>query len=407
MLTGLVEQLIHSASGSFEKLDYINDFEQQLTEKYLNNHKIDLLIVASDVAQTKVDLITQQLNNVPISLQPKLMILQSAVLNSSDFGFYSQTEQLLFKDTFLQNIKELLVGEANTNLLFSPEQCQQNYYLESALPVVLAVHSPQKYQNLQRLLQWLGLQVHVVSHADAQRELWETGLYYILFTEFADTSLLKMVNQPLVDVAVFSLTDNIPDSEDEYFDGWHLASLVEQSTLAELSVALAPWLRLIEPLENPEESDLSLTEEVRLDIDDNIDESHNDENYGGIITELIDFLAEENNEGAFDFSQYLQNQGSVESALFMLDEYTEDNHLQLNLLIDALKAKDFDKAKQSVINLQLNAKILAASELGQLCSHWSMLLSGNDIPSSLKEVNLLLKQTRAELTAIDSYAESI
>jgi hypothetical protein len=407
MLTELVEKFIHSASGNFAKLDYINDFEQQLTEKHLNKHKIDLLIVASDVAQTKVDSITQQLKGMPISLQPKLMILQSAALNSNDFGFYSQTEQLLFKEAFLQNVQELLIGDAHTNLLFSPEQCQQSHYLESALPVILAVHSPQKYQNLQRLLHWLGLQVHVVSHADAQRELWKTGVYSILFTEFAETSLLKMVNQPLVDVAVFSLTDNIPDSEDKYFDGWHIASLVEQSTLVELSVALAPWLRLIEPLENSEESALSHTEEVRLDIDDNIDESQNNESCGGIITELIDLLAEEENEGAFDFSQYLHNQGSVESALFMLDEYTEDNHQQLNILVDALKAKDFEIAKKSVINLQLNAKILAASVLEQLCSQWSMLLSGNDIPSSLKEVNLLLKQTREELTAIDSYAESI
>ena len=407
MLTQLLEQFIHSASGNFEALDHINNFEQHFTEKLFNEHKIDVLIIASDFEQKKSDLITNQLKALPIPLQPKLMILQSSALNFNDVGFYSQTEQLLFKDLFLQNIKELLVGEAYTNLLFSSEQCQQNHYLESKLPVILAVHSPEKYQNFQRLLHWLGLQVHVVSHADAQRELWESGLYCMLFTEFVETSLLKMVNKPLVNIAVFSLIDDTPHSADEYFDDWHIALLTEQSTLAELSVALAPWLQLDESLENSEESILSHTEEVIPDSDDDIDDCHINENCGGIITELIDLLAEEDNEGAFDFSQYLHNQGSVESALFMLDEYTEDNHQQLNLLVDALKAKDFDTAKNSVVNLQLNAKILAASELGQLCSQWSLLLSGSDIPSSLNEVNLLLKHTRAELTAIDSYAESI
>lgn len=407
ILTELLEQFIDSAAGKCEVQDQMKDFEQQFTEKHLSEDKIDLFIIASDIEKSKCDLIKNQLNALPLSVQPKLMILQSAALNFNDAGFYSQTEQLLFKDTFLQNVKELLVGDGRTNLLFSPEQCQKNHYLESVSPVILAVHSPEKYQNFQRLLHWLGLQVHVVSHADAQRELWKTGLYCMLFTEFTETSLLKMANQPLVDVAVFSLIDDIPQSKDEYFDGWHIASLVEQSTLAELSAALAPWLRLDEPLKNTGESISSHAEDVILDSDDNIEHSHHKKSCGGIITELIDLLAEEDSAGAFDFSKYLHNQGSVESALFMLDEYTEDNHQQLNLLVDALKAKDFDTAKKSVINLQLNAKILAASALGELCSQWSLLLSGSDIPSSLTEVNLLLKHTRAELTAIDSYAESI
>jgi len=407
MLTGLVEQFIHSASGNCEAIEQLKELEQQLTEKSLNEHKIDLFIVASDIEQSKFDSIIKQLKALPISMQPKLMVLQSEELSFDEFGFYSQTEQLLFKETFLQQAEELLAGNAHTNLLFSSEQCQQNHYLQSKLPAILAVHSPAKYQNFQRLLHRLGLQVHVVSHADAQREYWESGLYCLLFTEFVETSLLKMANQPLVNIAVFSLIDDIPHSEDEYFDDWHIASLVGQPSLAELSVALAPWLQLDEPIEHPEESVLSHTEGVMFEADDNIDDCHPNENCGGIITELIDLLAEENNKGAFDFSQYLHNQGSVESALFMLDEYTEDNHQQLNLLVDALKAKDFDTAKKSVSSLQLNAKILAASELGKLCSQWSLLLSGSDIPSSLNEVNLLLKHTRAELTAIDSYAESI
>lgn len=406
MLTELLEQFIHSAAGHLEVVEPINDFEQQLTEKHLSKHNVDLFIVASDVAQTTIDLITQQLKALPSSLQPKLMLLQSAALQFNDFGFYSQPEQLLFKDIFLQNVKELLVGEASTNLLLSPEQCLQSHYLESSLPVILAVHSPQKHQNLQRLLQWLGLQVHVVSHADAQQELWETGLYCILFTEFSESSLLEMVNQPLVDVAVFSLTDDVPQSDSAYFDSWHIASLVERVTLAELSVVLAPWLRFIEPLESDESSAFVLSEESIEDIGGSIENSYK-VNCVGMITELVDLLAEENNEGAFDFSKYLHHQGSVESALFMLDDYTEDNHQQLDILIDALKAKDFDQAKKAIINLQLNAKILAASELEKLCAQWSKLLSGNDIPSSLKEVNLLLKKTREELTAIDSYAESI
>lgn len=122
---------------------------------------------------------------------------------------------------------------------------------------------------------------------------------------------------------------------------------------------------------------------------------------------LIGPPAKDNKEAVFDFGQFLHYQGSIELALFMLDDYTQGNHQQLDTLIDAIKAKDFDKAKEVIIDLQFNAKILVAVELAQLCSQWLTLLCGNDLPNSVKEMNVLLKETRAALTVIDNYAESI
>ncbi|NQY86262.1 MAG: hypothetical protein HRT51_00725 [Colwellia sp.] len=399
LLTELLEKFIQSASGQIEVLVGIDSFEQQLTAKRLSKNKLELLIVASDVAQTSIDLISQQLSRLPIFLQPKLMLLQSAQLNFDRFGFYSQSEQLLCKDLFLHNIKELLVGEANTNQLLSAEQCQQSHYLASELPVLLAVHSPQQYQNLQRLLRWLGLQVQVVSHAYAQRELWQTGLYSILISEFPETSLLEMASKPLVGVAVFSLTDVMPNAEHKsYFADWRIGQLVEKSTLAELGVVLAPWLQYVKSTNNTGSS-LALPEKLIGSVDEDNDEM--------VITELVTTLAEDNNSAVFNFEKYLYHQGSVELALFMLDDYGQDNHQQLDMLIDAMKAKNLDKAQQAIIDLQLNAKILAAAELEELCTQWLKLLSGNEIPTSLKEVNTLFKETRTALIAIDNYAESI
>jgi hypothetical protein len=402
MLTGLLKKSIHSASGQFEVLTRLDSFEQQLTAKQLSKHKLDLLILTGDITPKSINLITKQVNSLPHSLQPKMMVLQSGESSFDSFGFYSQTEQLLFKDMFLQNIKELLVSKASTNQLLTPEQCQKIHYLAGGLPVILAVNSPQQYRNFQRFLRCLGLQVHVVSHADAQRELWKTGLYCLLFTEFPETSLLKMASKPLVDVAVFSLTDVVPISEDDScFEHWHIGQISEQSTLEDLSVVLAPWLQFVDSPINPESSVIAVPEDLGFD------ESNCEDNDGEVITELVASLAGENKEGAFDFSQYLHHQGSVELALFMLDDYGQDNHQQLDIMLNALKAKDFAKAKKANINLQLNAKILVAPELEKLCSQWSKLLSGSDIPSSLKEVNILLKETREALNAIDGYAESI
>jgi hypothetical protein len=400
MLAGLVKKSIQSALGQVEVITCIEAFKQQVNEEYLSKHKTDIFIFASDIVQTDVDLISEQLNCLPNSVQPKLMQLQSNELNFDCLGFYSQTEQLLFKDAFLHKIKMLLTGEASNNQLISPEQCLQSYSLLCELPVLLAVNSPQKYQNIQRLLRWMGLQVHVVSHADAQREQWKTGLYCILFTEFTETSLLKMTSKPLVDIGIFSLTDVMPNpANSAYFDDWHIGQLTEQSTLAELAAAIAPWLQYVKPPSRDECQSLALSDEFIESVNEDIDEC--------VITELVASLAEENNDSAFDFSQYLHHQGSVELALFMLDDYAHDNHQQLDNLIIAIKGKDFDKAKEATSNLQVNANILAAEELKQLCTQWSKLLNGNEIPSSLKEVNVLLKETRTALVDIDSYAESI
>jgi hypothetical protein len=127
----------------------------------------------------------------------------------------------------------------------------------------------------------------------------------------------------------------------------------------------------------------------------------------GVITESIMVLEENKQAAVFDFSQYLHHQGSAELALFMLDDYTQDNHHQLNVVVDTLKAKDFDKTKQAIINLDLNAKILSAADLQKLCGQWLELLNGSNIPSNLKKMNALLKNTRTALAAIDGYAEII
>ncbi len=399
MLKELLEQFILAASGKLEALTRIDSFEQQFTAKNLSKHELDVLIIDGYFAQTHLALITQQLNNLPKSLQPKLMLLQSTEFSCDGFGFYSQTDHLLFKDMFIQDVEELFASDASTNQLLSPEQCQQGCYSDGGLPVLLAVNSPQKHQKFQRLLRCLGLQVQVVSHATAQQELWESGLYCILFTEFLETSLVKIASKPLMDIAVFSLTDDVPKAESNtYFDDWHIAKLTEDSTLEKLSDVLAPWL-------NVESKTAAIVSPEGLL--EGIDECDDEESAELVITELVTSLAKDNNNAAFDFSQYLHHQGSVELALFMLDDYTTENHQQLDVLIHAIKAKELTKAKEAIITLQLNAQILSSAELDKLCSQWSLLLNGNDKPSSLKEMNILLKETRAALTAIDSYAESI
>lgn len=402
MLSESLEKIVTSAQGKFEHLARIDSFQQQCNAKHLKRHKLELLIVASDIAFTQLDLITQQISNLPKSLQPKLMVLQSSMLSYEQFGFYSQAEQVLCKDNFLHNVKELLASDSKNNQLLPFEEFAVNKGIESGLSLLLAVRSPQYAQNLQRLLHWLGFNVQVVAHELAQQALWQTGQYSLLITEFVDTALLEMTNKPLVDVGVFSLADDIVQPKSHlYFDNWCLGKLTMKSSLTELVDKLAPWIQEVQLSESTKRKDANNKGSSYLPTD----------NLNGskplVITQVPNVLTEQNSEAVFEFSHYLKHQGTAELALYMLSDYTQENHQQLDALIEAIKAKNLTEAQLCISTLTLNAKILSAQELQSLCVKWSKLLMGSEIPTSLNKINSLLKETRIALNKIDTYAETI
>ena len=102
VLAELIEHTVLSAKGKFERLARIDSFRQQFTAKQLKRRKLELLVISSDIAVSYLDLITQQINALPLSLQPKLMVLQSKELEylRDLFIFFSskrpQTCELIF-----------------------------------------------------------------------------------------------------------------------------------------------------------------------------------------------------------------------------------------------------------------------------------------------------------------------
>ena len=305
LLTDLIEKTIISAKGKFEKLTRIDSVLQQLNAKRLTQHKLDILVVASDIAINHLSELSEQLNSLPESLQPKLMVLQSAEMAYDRFGFYSQTEQIFCKETFLQNMFELMQSDQPNNHLIKAETLKENQFSATDLPLLLAVRSPQKYQNLQRLIQWLGLNVFVVSHETVQESLWKTGQFCLLITEFIENATQKMTNEPLVEIGVFSLTNDKPcNDESKLLGNWHLGNLNQDSTLTELIDTLSPWLKANSAITDSDETDASHSTFHEYAQEE---ELH--------ITEIANVYLESDNDTVFDFSKYLQNQGTVELAL--------------------------------------------------------------------------------------------
>ncbi len=415
VVNSIIKKLVLACAGKFEVIARMDSFSQLMNVKHLSRHKLDLLVVASDIAVTELSLIKQQIASLPKSLQPKLMILQSSKLNYQKFGFYSQAEQPLCKVELLHNITELLAKSDRSNQLFSADEFQNKPYINSQLRLLLAAQSPQKYQKLQRLLQWLGLQVDFVCDETTQTRHWQTGRYCILITEFPEMVWLDMSVLPCAPVGIFSLLKPIalPDTRDSakntIFNTWYCGQLSLASSLAELESTLSPWLKPVEstPLSSAIEGyEVGINADKILN-DDMLFDSEELENLITISEVATTLATGYNSEAVFDFSRYLHHQGSAELALFMLDDYSQDNHQQLTQLAEAIEGKNFEKAKMAVESLQLNANILAANDLQQLCSQWLHLLNNDQALTEIKNINALLKDSQQALNAIDSYAQTI
>ena len=393
LLNKQISDVVTDCSGKIVLFSTMDSFEQYFSVKALTSQQCHLLIVSADNTRAHIHCIEQQLANLPNAMQPKLMFLQTVKLNNNTHGFFSLAEKPFCQENFLAEIKKLFASEHQSNQLLSAEQCQFHSDITSSITVLLAVDNPQQYQIMQRLLNLLGLQVYIVTTEEQQYLEWKTGRYCLLITEFINNIFLNMDSLPMVNVGVFSLVDII--TKNEKFSLWYIGLLNKNTILAELTETLSPWLNTETHVSSIKLYQLSA--QNNLTIADEI-----------AITEIAFSITQRpENEIVFDFSRYLQHQGSVEIALFMLEEYSQDNHAQLNLLVHAIKAKDINKASDIISRLNINAKILVANDLQLLCAQWSKLLSGNEIPKSLNKVNALLKDTRAALTAIDDYAETI
>lgn len=410
ILQALIEQQVLAVAGKFETVSRFDSFIQTVTPKYLNQNKLDLLLVGSEVAEHHLEQIKEHIANLPESLKPKMMVLQSTNLSYQQFGFYSQAEQPLCQTSLIVNMVGLLANKESSNEVLAAEYFQQAQYRASDVTVLVAVHCVQQYQNMQRLLTALGFKVVVVCGETSQKNHWQTGRYSLLLTEFYQNVFVEMLTEPVAPVGVFSLTDNVPlvangDAQKaDLYRAWQCEKLSPQSTLAQLEQSLEPWLNVLETAQT--DVDLSNNNDVESLLHDMSDDELEDSELA--IQEVAACLtAEANAEASFDFSRYLQHQGSVALALYMLDEYSQDNHQQLASLAKAIKAKNIAQSQEAVKAMQLNAKILSSQDLVQQCQQWLDLLSNDQAMTELKQADALLKDTQQVLHAIDSYAETV
>ncbi len=257
----------------------------------------------------------------------------------------------------------------------------QRFY-DVPIEVLLSIRSIQSQLPLILLLQCLGLQVKIVTQAQSQENHWKSGRYTMLITEFSQSPFIRLANSSSTHMtaprAVISLTDlrHLP-SDDDYFIHWQYAVLDKKTHMDQITTLLLPWLK-----EQPSV------------INNSTDTEH--------CTKLKTLQT-----AAFDFDAFAVHQGSVELAIYMLEDYIANNSEQFSLLSVAIASNNIPQAIAAIQTLQLNAKILAALDVVELCARWQQLLEQPEQTDYRRLSAVLLTSTKQKLSAVAAYAKTL
>lgn len=233
-------------------------------------------------------------------------------------------------------------------------------HLPMPIEVLIAVRQPELWVDVSQILHMLGLSVHVIASEFMLNQCWKTGRYAVLLSEFDYQPFITFIadGQPVFEgfndfpKGVFSLNKQskiTPPTNNAV--NWVVGTLYDHSSFSDLEATLSPWLnrqvlKTAVAVVNPNKhSQVDYTSQLMSEI-------------------------ERDTLSTFEIESFINNQGSVELAFFMLDQYINDNKHFVSSLNKAIQKNDKNLIKQNILYLLRNAKILAASRLTKLCQAW-------------------------------------
>lgn len=271
-------------------------------------------------------------------------------------------------------------------------------YNAMPIEVLLAVKEPEKYLRMQELLQAVGLQVTFIACELMLQKYWQLGRYAILitelecqpFTSFMINELEKPSGKNTFPRGVFSLAKlNDIQKRPEDYEHWLVGELDSQSSADELIATMSPWLQA---------KSCSL---LVADKSESITSQNSNDELKLTENECLEVALQ------FDFNRYLKHQGSTELALFMLDEYTNENSMLLMELSLSFENNDSEMAETAIKALIVNSKILAADSLLSLCQRWLTLLTNQGLDNTNKAQKSLLSNIKESVEGVNQDAETI
>lgn len=361
-----ISQILQSAHVKPEILKDASLFKRQMSVKHQNAKKVNLVILSPETYLSDYDAVRQHIASLPNQLQPKLLVIQPE-FNTPMYrtGLFSLHDSPCLAYELNRQVDALLTGGDKDNLVIAGEVLAQYRHGVSQVEVLVAVEAPQENQLLLRLLQWFGLQVTVVSQQKSQEAHWYSGKYLVLISEFQSASLIVNTKQDIARGIFTCNSLSTIDGKASLPSSWVMARLPLTRDIAALNNCLLPWLK-------PSKNRTLLTNANEQQSKEHIVAQDKD-NYEFSTEELLPTLAELDVNTDADQNEYLnlakfaQNQGSIELAAFMLDDYISDINQQLDIINTAIEVFDsavLIKATNQVITL---TKIIAAGSFEQCC----------------------------------------
>lgn len=297
-------------------------------------------------------------------------------------------------------------SKSNGNSVIFPASCSsltpeldgiKIQYITMPIEILLAVKEPVKYQALQQRLHAIGLQTTFVSSELISKTSWRSGRFAVLMTDYEHDPFVDFMVDELnqnVDViemprGVISLTGNdIRFTPPEHFSDWMTGQLSSDSNIEQVIKAMQPWLK------NKANEEKIYNKTMSNDI-------------ASGTTEIKHLLTTNKSQPGFDFERYITNQGSVELALFMLDEYNNENMILVEGLEDAFYRSDTKNSLNAINKLRMNGNILGADNLLTLCQYWQDILESKGLNKTEESQIDLLKQTHEAVQQVSRYAEAV
>ncbi len=333
---------------------------------------------------------------------PLLSLLDNGYQLTIELPLATASEQTLSEElvvasnkTCEDNFSQLL---ARTDISrFIPQAWQNKIYHSGPHSVLLGVTEPAIHHKLLAYLTWLGLHAELAVNESRMRQLWRTGRYTLLLTEFdidansyycldattPNNALLRgvfVVNQQCLQAA-------------KNTKHWRTRQFTIDGDLAELSELLSPWLICQEQ----KQADKTLTA---------VDSATMAEYAANTATVNLSPASESSND-ALDFECYIRHQANVELALFMLDDYLGNIELNVGKLAKAMAKQQWTKAQNAVECIHNDARILAANQLKQLSIHWLTLLASGDGRENKALIKKLLSKTKAETVKLKKFVAAL
>ncbi len=418
-------QALSDTQASVETMQDLTLFQRQLNLDHLTKNRLDAIIIAPEVYCSDYALIVQHLATLPKQLSPKVLVVQPFNdPNIAKVGLFEHCTAPWYERTLPAQLIRLLSEESNNNLLIDNSHFSQQSFLPTQVRVLLAVAQPSAHQSLIQLLHWLGLRITLVSQQQSLEQYWQTGQYLVVISEFRLLNA-KPINSIDCLRGVFSLAISAQDSDDvlisvaspESWQQGHISSVLDVSSIIKL---LSPWLTPDKVLSNSVEIEQNV---VSADVESIVSipaEKIATDNQPLITDDFqpsVDLAEDSVAKNAktailLDLTQYAKNQGTVELAALMLDDYLMDIEQGLLLLEKQINENNQALAQFSIMRVLHLADVIAAKPLSVQCLKLKEMLTYENTNNALslrqnEHLQQQLIQVKLCHTQLSEFAESI